>query len=304
MKKKRPGFFAKLNEQKMSYVFVAPAVLLFLIFVLGPLIASFYWSFTEYDGIHAPVWVGLANYKAIFFNDPRFWKAVRNTVFYTVGVIPPGVALSLLLAIAVDQQIKGKNLFRMIYFIPSVTSVIAISVIWKWLFAGEKYGLINYFLILIGLKPVDWLMSPTFTLPAIMIMSIWAGLGYNMILFLAGLQTIPATVYEAADIDGANVWDKFWNITLPLLKPTMVFVVIMGFIVSFQVFEQIYIMTESEFGIGGVLDSALTVVAYLYDMGFRKFQMGYASALGYIVFIVVFIITIINIRFVKTKVDY
>ncbi|MFA6141906.1 MAG: sugar ABC transporter permease [Candidatus Omnitrophota bacterium] len=302
--KKKQGIFEKLNGQKMSYIFIAPAVLLFLIFVLGPLIASLYWSFTEYDGIHAPKWIGLANYKTIFSNDPRFWKSIYNTIFYTVGVIPPGVVLSLLLAIAVDQQIKGKNFFRVIYFIPSVTSVIALSVIWKWLFAGEKYGLINYFLILIGLKPVDWLMSPTLTLPAIMIMSIWSGIGYNMILFLAGLQTIPATVYEAADIDGANTWDKFWNITVPLLKPTMVFVVIMGFIVSFQVFERIYIMTETEFGIGGVLDSALTVVAYLYDMGFRKFQMGYASALGYIVFAVVFIITIINIKFVKTKVEY
>jgi len=304
MKKSKRGFFAKLNEQKWSYLFVGPAVILFLVFVLGPLVASFYWSFTEYDGIHAPRWVGLENYKTIFFNDPRFWKSIRNTIFYTLGVIPPGVALSLLLAIAVDQQIKGKNFFRVIYFIPSVTSVIALSVIWKWLFAGEKYGLINYFLIFIGLKPVDWLMSPTWTLPAIMIMSIWAGIGYNMILFLAGLQTIPSTVYEAADIDGANVWDKFWHITLPLLKPTMVFVVIMGFIASFQVFERIYIMTESEFGIGGVLDSALTVVAYLYDMGFRKFQMGYASALGYIVFVVIFLITIINLKFVKSKIEY
>jgi multiple sugar transport system permease protein len=221
-----------------------------------------------------------------------------------LGVIPPGVVLSLLLAMAVDQKIRFKNFFRVIYFIPSVTSVIAISVIWKWLFAGEKYGLINHMLILIGLKPVDWLMSPVWTMPAIMIMSIWAGLGYNMILFLAGLQTIPASVYEAADIDGANTWEKFRHITLPLLKPTMVFVVIMGFIASFQVFEQIYIMTESEFGIGGVLDSALTIVAYLYDMGFRKFQMGYACALGYIVFAVVFTITVINIRFVKAKTEY
>jgi len=303
MQKKR-GFFSKLNEQKISYLFVAPVVLLFLIFVVGPLIASFYWSFTEYNGISAPKWIGLANYKNIFFNDPRFWKATWNTILYTAGVIPPGVALSLILAIAVDQQIRGKNFFRVIYFVPSVTSVIALSVIWKWLFAGEKYGLINYFLIQIGLKPIDWLMSPTCTLPAIMIMSIWASIGYNMILFLAGLQTIPSTVYEAADIDGANIWEQFWHITLPLLKPTMVFVVIMGFIASFQVFERIYIMTESEFGIGGVLDSALTVVAYLYDMGFRKFQMGYASALGYIVFIVIFLITIINLRFVKTKVEY
>ena len=300
----KKSFFTRLNEAKWSYIFVAPAVLLFFIFVVGPLITSFYWSFTEYDAIHAPKWVGLDNYKNIFFNDPRFWKSIRNTIFYTLGVIPPVVVLSLLLAIAVDQQIRFKNFFKVIYFIPSVTSVIALSVIWKWLFAGEKYGLINHILIRVGLQPVDWLMSPVWTLPAIMIMSIWAGLGYNMILFLAGLQTIPKTVYEAADIDGANVFDKFWHITLPLLKPFTVFVVIIGFITSFQVFERIYIMTQSEFGIGGVLDSALTVVAYLYDMGFRKFKMGYASALGYIIFVVVFTITIINIKFVKSKVEY
>ena len=271
---------------------------------MGPLIPAFFLSFPEDKWIHPPKWVGLANYKTIFFDDPRFWKAIKNTVIYTLGVIPPGVVLSLLLAIAVDQQIKFKNFFRIIYFIPSVTSVIALSVIWKWLFAGEKYGLINYFLLSLGLKPIDWLMSPVWTLPAIMIMSIWAGIGYNMILFLAGLQTIPSTVYEAADIDGANVLEKFWHITLPLLKPTMVFVVIMGFIASFQVFERIYIMTESEFGIGGVLDSALTLVAYLYDMGFRKFQMGYASALGYVVFIVIFLVTIINLKFVKSRIEY
>ena len=300
----KKGFLRQLSGQKWSFLFIAPTVILFAVFVLGPLVASFYWSFTEYNGIHSPKWVGLANYKTILFDDPRFWKSIRNTIFYTAGVIPPGVALSLLLAMAVNQKIRFRNFFSMIYFIPAVTSVIAISVIWKWMFAGGKYGLINHFLMLAGFKPVDWLMSSTWTLPAIMIMSIWAGIGYNMILFLAGLQTIPKTVYEAADIDGANMWDKFCHITLPLLKPTMVFVVIMGFIASFQVFESIYVMTESEFGIGGVLDSALTVVAYLYDMGFRKFQMGYASALGYIIFAVVFIITIINMKFIKSKVEY
>jgi len=278
--------------------------LLFFVFVVGPLIASFYWSFTEFNGIQSPKWVGMDNYRNIFTNDPRFWKSIRNTIFYTLAVIPPGVALSLMLAIAIDQKIRFKSFFRAIYFIPSVTSVIALSVIWKWLFAGEKYGLINYLLILIGLKPIDWLTSPVWTLPAIMIMSIWTGIGYNMILFLAGLQTIPAAVYEAADIDGAGTWDKFRYITMPLLKPTTVFVVIMGFIASFQVFERIYIMTESEFGIGGVLDSALTVVAYLYDMGFRRFHMGYASALGYIVFLVIFAITVINLKFLKSRVEY
>jgi len=302
--KNKKSLLKKLNEQKWSFLFIAPAVILFAVFVLGPLVASFYWSFTEYNGIHAPKWVGLDNYRNIFTNDPRFWKSIRNTVFYTVCVIPAGVVLSLLLAMALDQKIRFKNFFRAVYFIPAITSVIAISVIWKWMFAGEKYGLINHFLILMGFKPVDWLMSPTWTMPAIIVMSIWAGIGYNMIIFLAGLQTIPSAVYEAADIDGGNMWDKFWHITLPLLKPAMVFVVVMGFITSFQVFERIYIMTESEFGIGGVLDSALTVVAYLYDMGFRKFQMGYAAALGYIIFAVVFIVTLINIKLIKTRVEY
>lgn len=293
-----------MKNQAVSYLYIAPAVILFVVFIVGPLIASLYWSFTEFNGIQASKWVGAENYRNIFLHDPRFWRSVWNTVFYTVGVIPPGIAISLLLAIAVDQKIKGKNFFRTIFFIPTVTSVIALSVIWKWLFAGEKYGLINYCLILLGFKPVDWLMSPTWTLPAIMIMSIWAGAGYNMILFLAGLQTIPNTVYEAAEIDGANSFDKFWKITVPLLKPTIVFVTVMAFIGSFQVFERIYIMTETEYGIGGVLDSALTIVAYLYDMGFNKFQMGYASALGYIVFLVIFAITIINIKFIKSRVDY
>ena len=301
---KKKTLLRQLKDQKWSLLFIAPVVLLFVVFVLGPLIASFYWSFTDYNGIHSPRWVGLDNYKNIFTNDPRFWKAISNTIFYTVGVIPAGVVISLLLALAIDQKIKFKKFFGMMYFIPAVTSVIALSVVWKWMFAGEKYGLINHFLILMGFKPIDWLMSTTWTLPAIMVMSIWAGIGYNMIIFLAGLYTIPATVYEAADIDGANIWDKFWHITLPLLKPTMVFVIIMGFIASFQVFESIYIMTESEFGIGGVLDSALTVVAYLYDMGFRKLQMGYASALGYIIFALIFVVTLINIKFIKTKVEY
>jgi len=300
----RKTFFARLNEAKWSYLFIAPAVLLFLVFVVGPVIASFYWSFTEYDAMHPPKWVGLSNYKNIFFNDPRFWQSVRNTVIYTAGVIPVSVALSLFLAVAVDQKIRFKNFFRIVYFIPAITSVIALSVIWKWLFAGGKYGLINHLLMMAGLRPVDWLMSPVWTLPAIMIMSVWASLGYNMILFLSGLQTIPRTVYEAAEIDGAGTFDKFRYITLPLLKPTMVFVVIIGLISSFQVFERIYIMTQSESGIGGVLDSALTVVAYLYDTGFRQFRMGYASALGYIIFAVIFTVTIINIKFVKTRVEY
>jgi len=248
--------------------------------------------------------VGLSNYKNILFNDPLFWKAMGNTVKYIIGVVPIGICISLLLAVAIDQKIKFKNFFKSIFFLPTVTAIVAVSVIWKWLYAGEKYGLFNFFIMKLGFHPIDWLASPEWTLPSIMIMSIWAGLGYNIILFLAGLQTIPQTMYEAAEIDGAGFWRKFFDITLPLLKPTIVFVAMMSFIVSFQVFEQVYIMTGRQGSIGGVLNSGLTIVAYLYDRGFQKFQMGYASALAYIIFLCILIMTMINRRFMESDVNY
>ncbi|MBD3426393.1 MAG: ABC transporter permease subunit [Candidatus Omnitrophica bacterium] len=297
-------FIQRLAKQKTSYLFIALPAILFFIFQLAPVFISFFWSFTKYDVVHAPRFVGLANYKNILFDDPLFWKAIRNTVLYVIGVVPIGVCISLMLAVAIDQKIKFKNFFKSIFFLPTVTAIVAVSVIWKWLYAGEKYGLFNYFLLKLGFQPIDWLASPTWTLPSIMIMSIWAGVGYNMILFLAGLQTIPHVMYEAAEIDGAGFWKKFFNVTLPLLKPTIVFVSMMSFIFSFQVFEQVYIMTGGQGGIGGVLNSGLTIVAYLYDKGFQKFQMGYASALAYIIFLLIFILTMINKRLMKSNVEY
>jgi multiple sugar transport system permease protein len=298
------SFLQKLNKQKISYLFIALPATLFFIFQLAPVFMSFLWSFTEYDVVHAPRFVGLANYKNILVNDPLFWKAIRNTVLYVLGVVPVSVCLSLILAVAIDQKIKFKNFFKSIFFLPSVTAIVAVSVIWKWLYAGEKYGLLNYFLLKLGVQPIDWLASPTWTLPSIMIMSIWAGVGYNMILFLAGLQTIPHVMYEVAEIDGAGFWTKFFNVTLPLLKPIIVFVSMMSFVFSFQVFEQVYIMTGDQGGIGGVLSCALTIVAYLYDKGFQKFQMGYASALAYIIFLLIFVLTMINKRLMRSNVEY
>lgn len=303
-KKKFKTFLKALNEQKVSYLFIAVPALLFFIFQLAPVLISFFWSFTSYNVVRSPQFVGLQNYRNILFNDPLFWKAVRNTVVYVIGVVPVGICLSLLLAVAIDQKIKFKNLFKSIFFLPTVTAIVAVSVIWKWLYAGERYGLINYFIMQLGFRPIDWLASPTWTLPAIMMMSIWAGLGYNMIIFLAGLQTIPPGMYEAAEIDGAGFWCKFRHVTLPLLKPTIVFVTMMSFIFSFQVFEQVYIMTGGQGGLGGVLNSALTIVAYLYDRGFQKFQMGYASALAYIVFTIIFLLTILNKKLMKSRVEY
>ena len=301
----KKSFIKELVEQRYSYLFIAPAVILFSIFVFIPVVSSLFLSFTRYNALTAPKWIGLDNYYQIFFKDPRFWKALGNTVVYVIGVVPIGISISLLLAVAIDQKIKFKNFYKAIFFMPVVTSVVAVSVIWKWLFAGEKYGLINYWLLKIGINPVDWLMSPTWTLPAIMIMSIWAGLGYNMILLLAGLQTIPQTLYEVAEIDGAGVWHKFWRITLPLLRPTLLFVVIMSVINSFQLFEQVYIMTSGTGeGVGGVLDCALSLVAYLYEKGFQRFEMGYASAIAYILFAIILSVTLVNMKAIRTKFEY
>ena len=292
----------RFEWQPIGFLFIAPAVILFAIFVVVPIFVSLFLSFTRYDVLHAPVLVGLDNYRDLLFHDPRFWKAFWNTVLYMLGVVPTGLTISLLLAVALEELTRGKELFKALYFIPSVTSVVALSVVWKWLFAGEKFGLINYALIRLGFQPIDWLLSPTWTLPAIIIMSVWGGLGYNMVLLSSGLATIPQTLYEAAKVDGAGWWARFWHITLPMLKPTLVFVVAVSVINSFQVFDQAYIMTSGTGeGVGGVLDSALTLVAYLYDQGFGNFHMGYASAIAYLIFGCVLCVTLMNNRFLRTR---
>ena len=288
--------------QPIAYLFIAPAVVLFVIFTFVPLFASLYLSFTEYNVVHTPAWVGLRNFTTILFHDPRFWKAFRNTVLYVIGVVPTGITISLLLAAALEELTRGKQLFKVLYFIPTVTSVVAIAAVWKWLFAGDKFGLINYGLIRLGFKPIDWLLSPTWVLPAIMIMSIWAGLGYNLVFFSAGISTIPQALYEAAKVDGANWWQRFWNVTVPMLRPTLVFVIVMAVIGSFQVFDQAYIMTAGTGeGVGGVLDSGLTLVSYLYDQGFVKFHMGYASAIAYLMFGCVVSLTLGNLRMLRSR---
>ncbi len=292
----------KLEWQPIGYLFIAPAVVLFIVFVFVPIFASLFFSFTHFDVLHPPRWVGLQNFITIITADPRFWKAFRNTVLYVIGVVPTGISLALLLAVALEELTRGKQLFKILYFVPTVTSVVAVAVIWKWLFAGEKFGLINYALMQFGVQPIDWLLDPKWILPAIMIMSIWAGLGYNVVFFSAGLSTIPSTLYEAAKVDGAGWWQRLWHITLPALRPTLIFVVVMSVANSFQVFDQAYIITGGTGeGVGGVLDGGLTLVSYLYEQGFQRFRMGYASAIAYIMFGCVFGLTLFNIRALRAN---
>jgi multiple sugar transport system permease protein len=297
MRKKKK--FSK--RTKWAYIFIAPAMLVLTIFVFVPVIASFFLSFTEYDGISSPKIVGLKNYINILFNDPLFWKAVKNTLVYVIVTVPLGIGVSLLVSLALYQKIKFSSLFRTGFFLPTVTSIAAVSVVWRWIYAGDKYGFLNFVLTKLGITSMlqDWLMQPSTTLPAIIVMSIWGGVGYNSIILLSGLQSIPDSIFEAAKIDGVSVWEKFWYITLPMLKPVMLFLVIMSTINSFQVFEQVYIMASSTEYFGGVLYSALTIVPYLYERAFKRFMLGYASALAYLLFIIIFIFTLIYMKISK-----
>lgn len=245
----------------------------------------------------APEFIGLTNYKDLF-QDPIFHRSVLNTLYYTIVTIPASIALSLLLAVVLNKVIKGIMWLRTFYFLPYVTSTVSVALLWSWLY-NYDFGLLNHFLGKLGISPVAWLTNPKLALPSIMVMSIWKGLGYNIVLYMAGLQNIPQHLYECAEIDGASRWAILKNITIPLLSPTTFFMLIIGMIGALQVFEQAYIMTG-----GGPGVATYTIVYYLWEQGFRFSYMGYASAMGWILFILVFLVTILNWKFSGRFVHY
>ena len=237
--------------------------------------------------------------------DTRFWTAMFNTVRYVGVTVTASVLLGLGLALALQQQSTLNMILRVLFFLPSVTSAVAITVVWGHLFRGASYGLINSIRLNLGFDVIEFLADPTWILPIVMLLTIWGGMGYNMILFLAGLQSIPQDMYEAATVDGASTFDKFLYITLPMLRPTTIFIVVTSIIGSFQVFDAVYILYAASGGsVGGVLDSALTIVSYLYELGFRNSQMGYASAIAWVLFIIIFIFTMINLRVSRANEAY
>lgn len=277
------------NENVIGYLFVAPLIIGLIVFSYGPVLAAFGLSFTKGDYISTPTWIGLDNY-ANLLQDELFWKSLRNTLYYVVGVVPAGIVLSLLLALAMNQKLRGIVFFRSIYFIPTITSSVAVSLMWLWIYNPE-FGVLNFLLDKVGVNGPAWLSSPQWAMPAVIVMAIWRGLGYNMLIFLAGLQGIPDVYYEAAEIDGADGWSKFWHITVPLLSPTTFMLLILGVIGAFQVFEYTYVMTG-----GGPVYSTLTIVLHIYNTAFRSFQMGYASAIAYVLFFILLALTIIQFR--------
>jgi multiple sugar transport system permease protein len=229
-------------------------------------------------------------------SDDRFWIALGNTIIYAFSTVPITAIFGLGLALLLRANTLPNLAFRTIFFLPSVTSSIAITVVWRWIFNGESYGFLNAILTRFGLERISFLGEATWSMPILVFISVWGGMGYSMILFLAGLQSISSEYYEAASIDGASPVQSFWGITLPLLRPTMLYIAVTGLIGSFQVFDVMYLLYSTTEHIGGPLDAALTVVPYLYDQGFTTFQLGYASSIAWVLFLLIFVLTVINLR--------
>ena len=239
--------------------------------------------------------IGLDNYIKMF-QSAEFWLVLKNTAIYTFGTIPLNMGISLMIAYVLHKKIAGKKFLRTAFFAPVIISPVAAAVIWRWLY-DPNFGLVNYSLGFLGINPINWLNDPTAAMFALIIMGVWKTFGINMVLFSAGLQGIPDNYYEAAEIDGAGGWAKFWNITLPMLSPTTFFILVMSMISSFQVFDLVYVLTS-----GGPLGSTKVMVFYIYEYAFKFFEMGYASAASYILFLILFIFTMVQVRYMKSKV--
>jgi multiple sugar transport system permease protein len=287
-----------LFQRVEPYLYVAPVLVGVVLVTGGAIIASFLLGFTDWDLVRSPQWIGLRNYSAMFRSD-LFWKVLGNTFYYVLLAVPLSIAGSLSLALLVHRRVRGLTFFRTVYFFPVVTSMVAVAMIWSWLYNPE-FGLINYLLkTIFGIEGPRWLVSTSWAMPAIALMTVWKGLGYNMLILLAGLQGVPTALHEAAVIDGAGPVRRFFRITLPMLSPTLFFVVVITLIGSFQVFEQTYVLTQ-----GGPANTTLTLSFFVYQNAFRFFKMGYATSMAYVLFAVTLVATVLQFRLQKRWVHY
>jgi multiple sugar transport system permease protein len=287
----------RVEEARFAWLSLAPALFFFALFVGFPVVYSFILSFEDWN-MTSPVshWVGLANYEALL-GDETFLRSLLQTTVFTIAITAVVVIFSLAMALLIDLKLRFIKLYRTILYLPAVTSLVAIGIVWVWLF-DPQYGLINQLLRAIGLEGPLWLADPAIALLALVITAAWRNVGYFATIFLAGLQGIDAQYYEAARIDGAGPWAWFWSITLPLLRPTVLFVVVMSVILSFQVFALVYVMTA-----GGPAGSTSVIVFYLYQQAFTYFRMGYASAVGYVLFVIIFALTLLQFKLFGKQVE-
>jgi len=280
-----------------GYLFVAPAMVIFFVFTLLPVAIALYLSFTNYDVFTKMDWIGAANYEDVF-QDELFWRALWNTSTYTVWSIPLSMAIGLGAALLLNQKLRGLGLYRTIYYVPVVTSMVAVAMIWLQLF-DPLYGVISNALEAIGIKGIDWLGDPNLAMPSIIAVSVWKVIGWNMLIYLAGLQGIPDYLKEAAAIDGANRWQTFWKITLPLLQPPTFFIFVTFLIGAFQVFDVVYVMTG-----GGPANATTTLVHQIYNAAFKALDMGYAAAMSFVLFGIILVVSLFSMRATRGEVSY
>jgi multiple sugar transport system permease protein len=280
------------REARWAYIFIAPWLIGFLIFTAGPMIASLYFSLTRYNIIDAPTWIGLSNYRRAFLDDPLFWHSLKITLYFASLALPLRLVIGFFLAVLLNQKIPGVNIWRTIYFFPSVVAGVAVAILWLRIF-NPRLGILNPFLeSVFGIKGPGWLNDPHWAIPALVIMSLW-GVGGSMIIYLAGLQGVPTTLYDAAKVDGANTWQRFRHVTLPMMTPVIFYNLVLGLIGAFQFFTEVYVATDGD---GGPVRSTLFYNLYLYQNAFRFFDMGYASALAWILFLIVLALTALVFR--------
>lgn len=277
------------EERRNAYLFIAAPVIGFLVFILVPALYSIYGSFTNWNGLGQMNFIGLQNYIDLI-SDESFHKSMFNTLFLMLG-IPIGIILALLLALGLNRAIFGTQFFRVVYYIPVISSIAAVAILWQWAYNGD-YGLVNQFLGKLGIDGPSWLMDKDTVKPALIIMTIWKGLGYSMLLYLAALQSVPKTYYEAATLDGANAFQVFKNITLPMVKPVTFFIVVTNIIAGAQIFVEVQVMTPT----GGPEFSSATVVFYIWQKAFGNFEMGYGSAMAVVLGLFIFIVTFIQFK--------
>ncbi len=273
------------------YLFLAPALALVATFVIYPILAVVFYSFTDFDIITDPEWVGVANYERLIA-DPTFWKALTNSIVYLIAT-PTVIVLAIMLAIIVNRRMRGIHVFRALYFVPAVSGSIAIGISWRWIF--ERNGMLNSVLISTGVidEPVQWLTNPDFVLPIAILLTVWAGVGYYSVIFLAGLQNISEELYDAARIDGCNDLQKHWHVSLPGLRPQIIFVAVISSLAALKVFDEIYVLTNRT---GGVLESGTTIVFYLWRQAFVLSNAGYASAIAIALLLLTLAFSVVLIR--------
>ena len=296
---KRGGgkYSAARRDTLWAWALLSPTIVGLIFFMVGPMLVALYISFTDWSLLGTPTWLGLTNFKALF-KDPLFWTSWSNTLVYTCVSVPLSMLLGLGVALLLNRKLRGMVVFRVLFFMPMTVGVVASGLLWSWMFTPQ-YGLLNYLLHFVGLGPYHWLTSSSTSMISIIIVGVWRGMGFNIIVFLAGLQGVPQHLYDAATVDGAGPVRKFWHVTVPMLSPTLFFGSLIGLIMSFGVFEQTYVMTQ-----GGPGNSTLTIIYFIYQQGFSYLRMGYASAASVTFLVILTILTGLLLRLQSRLVHY